>query len=212
MALAAVRASVIQIIISKQHLRLTADQAAKRADEYIKFMQLKADHRRVQLSPSRAIDQVWRSHSLDTHSYQQLQRLLMPEGIFLHYHPVDESPYHEQCYASTLSYLLERYGKLDTDCWPIDSAEYKKLNIMVTSDEHLHAATAGPQIYCHKKQYISQLAYMIRVFMDYTPEYHFIITGMSFDRLHRSTQQSSSNRHMAVRYSACDFNWRLYRC
>jgi hypothetical protein len=121
MALAAVRARVIQII-SEQQLRLTADQAAKRADEYIKFMQLKAElraeHLNAYLAPSHAIDQVWRSHMVDTRSYQQLQTLI--DGGSVHYNPgLMEKSFHEECYASTLSFLLQRYGTLDTDSWPI---------------------------------------------------------------------------------------------
>jgi hypothetical protein len=190
MSLAAIRARIIQII-SEQQLRLTADQAAKRADEYIKFIKLQADHLKVSLAPSHAIDQVWRSHSLDTQSYQQLQTLLMPDGGCIHHNPwlMKKSLTTQTAYASTLSLLLGLYGKLDTDSWPIDESEYRKLNVMVTSAEHVSRAIAGPQIYCYKKQDVLALVRLVQLVMGYTPDYRFIITGMSFDYLPRSTQQ-----------------------
>jgi hypothetical protein len=60
---------------------------------------------------------------------------------------------------------------------------------MVTSAEHVSRATAGPQVYCYRKQYISTLAHTIHLIMGYTPDYRFIITDMNFDYLPRSSQQ-----------------------
>jgi hypothetical protein len=146
---------VIQIICVQ--LRLSVDQASKRADEYMKFMQLKVEHPTAQLAPSHAIDQVWHCHILDTRSYQQLQTVLMPEGGFIHHSPVlAEQPNYELRYANTLSLLTEKYGNFDA-CWEIDNSQYKKLNIMVTSAERMSVSAAGPQVYCHKRQTVLQL-------------------------------------------------------
>jgi hypothetical protein len=104
MTLAAVRARVNHIVRAELHL--SADAAAKRTDEYIKFMQLKAEHPTAQLAPSHAVDQVWHNHILDTRSYQELQTILMPHGGFIHHNPVlSEQPLYEQRYANTLSLL-----------------------------------------------------------------------------------------------------------
>jgi hypothetical protein len=191
MALSAVRARVIQIIC--EQLRLNVAQASKRADEYIKFMQLRAEHTRPLLAPSHAVDQVWRSHILDTRSYQELHTVLMPDGELIRYNPalIEQSRYTQEAYATTLSLLLERYGKIDSDCWHIDASQYKKLNIVVTSAEHMSVATAGLQVYCHKKQDVLALVYLIELVMGYTSKDHIIITGLSFDRLPRSLQRVS---------------------
>ena len=55
MTLASVRDRVIYILRKEQYLN--ADEAAKRADEYLKFMQLKVEQMTAQLAPSHAVDQ-----------------------------------------------------------------------------------------------------------------------------------------------------------
>jgi hypothetical protein len=157
MALAAVRARVI-CLGSEEPLHLTADVAARRSDEYIRFMQLKVEHPTAPLAPSHAVEQVWHSHILDTRSYQQFQSILMPEdGLVQHYPVLSEQLNYAIRYANTLSLLTKLYGdSLDINSWPIGDSDYK-LNIMVTSVDDRHIATAGPYVYCHRRQSVAQL-------------------------------------------------------
>jgi hypothetical protein len=191
MTLAAVRARVVHIV--REELHLNADEAAKRTDEYIKFMQLKVEHPTAQLAPSHAIDQVWHSHILDTRSYQQLQIVLMPDGGFIHHSPVlYEQPFYEARYANTLSLLTKRTGdNLDADSWPIDNSEYKKLNIIVSRAEDRNVASAGPHLYCYKRQTIRQLVASIKLVLGYTTDKRIIISGISVDDAPKSIQQVS---------------------
>eukprot|EP00953_Heterococcus_sp_UTEX-ZZ885_P026503 14304-Heterococcus_DN1.PRE.2 len=190
MALAAVRARVIYLI-SQEPLRLQDNEAAQRADEYIKFMQLKAEQATAPLAPSHAVDQVWHNHILDTRSYQQLQTALMPDGGFIHHNPVHaEQPNYGVRYANTLSLLTVQYGNLDAASWGFDNSEYKKLNIMVVS-ANSNTATAGPQVYCHKRHTVLQLVESIKLVMGYAATDRIIITGMTVDYLPKSTQRVS---------------------
>jgi hypothetical protein len=191
MTLAAVRARVIHII--REGLHLTADEAAKRTDEYIKFMKLKIEHPEAQLAPSHAVDQVWHNHILDTRSYQQLQTILMPDGGFIHHNPVlSEQPLYELRYANTLSLLTKQHSEtLDADSWPIANSEYKKLNTIVARAEDRNIASGGPHLYCHKRQTIRQLIEFIKLVMGSTAAKYIIISGMSFDGAHKSTEQVS---------------------
>jgi hypothetical protein len=191
MALAAVRARVIYLI-SLEPLRLQDNEAAQRADEYIKFMQLKTEQPTAALAPSHAIDQVWHNHILDTRSYQQLQTVLMPDGGFVHHNPVlAEQPHYEVRYANTLSLLTVQYGNLDAASWGFDNSEYKKLNIMIVSAEDSGIAIAGPQVYCHKRQTVLQLVDSIKLVMGYAATNRIIITGINADYLPKSTQRVS---------------------
>jgi hypothetical protein len=189
MALAAIRARIIQII-SDQPLQLTPEKAVRMTDEYM-FMQLKAEQPTAELAPSYAVDQVWHNHIVDTRSYQQLQTVLMPNGGFIHHNPVlSEQPNYEMRYANTLSLLTKKSGELDTASWPIDNHEYKKLNIMVVSAEDSKIATAGPQVYCHKRQTVLQLVESIKLVMGHTAAERLIITGMmNTEDVPKSTQQ-----------------------
>jgi hypothetical protein len=187
MTLDAVRARVIQII-SAQQLQLTADQAARRTDEYIKFMQLKVEHLAVPLAPSHVVDKVWHSHLLDTLSYQQLQTVLMPDGGFIHHNPVLAEQNYELRYANTLSLLTKKYGEIPRGgCWDQDG--YKKLNTMVASVAAQRAEVAGPQVYCHRQQTVQQLVESIKLVQGYTPADRIIISGMDSDCLPKSTHE-----------------------
>jgi hypothetical protein len=158
-------------------------------------MQLKAEHITAALAPSHAIDQVWHKHILDTRSYQELQTILMPHGGFIHHNPVlSEQPFYEQRYANTLSLLLKQYGNINTDSWPIDHNEYKKLNIMVVNANNSNVATAGPQVYCHKRQTVLQLADMVALIMSYTAADRIIISDVSLADKPKSTQQVGKTR------------------
>jgi hypothetical protein len=204
MTLAAVRDRVHHII--REELHLNADEAAKRTDEYIKFMKLKAELPTAELAASHAVDQVWHNHILATRSYQQLQTVLMPDGGFIHHNPVlSEQPFYEMRYANTLSLLTKKYGEtLDADSWPIDNFEYKKLNSMVTVDGNRKAVTAGPQVYCYKQQTVLQLTDTVKLVMGCTASDHIIISGMDIDYLPKSTQRVSQTalwRSAAVRVS-----------
>jgi hypothetical protein len=199
MELAAVRARVIYLI-SLEPLRLHDAEAAQRADEYIKFMQLKAEQATAPLAPSHAVDQVWHNHFLDTRSYQQLQTVLLPDGGFIHHNPVHaEQPNYGVRYANTLSLLTVKYGNLDAASWEFDNSEYKKLNIMVVSAEDSNVATAGPQVYCHKRQTVLQLVESIKLVMGYTAADRILISCMNVDDLPKSTQRVS---HTALWRSA----------
>jgi hypothetical protein len=191
MTLDAVRARVLHII--REGLHLSAADAGKRTDEYIRFMKLKVEHPEAQLAPSHAVDQVWHSHILDTRSYQQLQTVLMPDGGFIHHNPVlSEQAFYELRYANTLSLLTKRTGEiLDADSWPIDKSEYKKLNTVVARAESRNVASAGPQLYCHKQQTIRQLIESIKLVMGSTIANCIIISGINFDDAHKSTEQVS---------------------
>jgi hypothetical protein len=190
-ALADVRARVIYLI-SLEPLRLHDAEAAQRADEYIKFMQLKAEQATAPLAPSHVVDQVWHNHILDTRSYQQLQTVLMPDGGFIHHDPVHaEQPNYGVRYANALSLLTVKYGNPDAASWSFDNSEYKKLNIMIVSAEDSNTATAGPQVYCHKRQTVLQLVESIKLVMGYAATDRIIITGVNVDYLPKSTQRVS---------------------
>jgi hypothetical protein len=188
MTLAAAHARVTQII--RDELHLNAAQASKRAEEYIKFRQLKVEHPTAQLAPSHAVDRVWRSHILETRSYQQLQTILMPDGGFiLHYSPVQL--WYEEGYANTLSLLTKQHGEIDVDIWPADESQYKKLVIIVALVEDTDVAAAGLHVYCHKRHTVEQLVRSVKLVMGYTAADRIIITGMNTDDLPTSTQRVS---------------------
>jgi hypothetical protein len=84
-----------------------------------------------------------------------------------------------------------KYGNPDAASWGFDNSEYKKLNIMVVSAEDSNIATAGPQVYCHKSQTVLQLVESIKLVTGYTAIDRIIISGMSVDRLPKSTQRVS---------------------
>jgi hypothetical protein len=191
MTLATVRDRVVQIIREEFHLNV--DEAARSADEYIRFMQLKVEHPAAHLAPSHTVDSIWHSHILDTRSYQQFQSILMPGGGFLHHNPVHaDQPNYEMRYANTLSLLTKKHGdSLDADNWPIDSSEYKKLNIMVTRTDSRKVATAGPHVYCHKRLTVLQMVDSIKLVMGYAATDRVIISGMKMKHLPKSTQQVS---------------------
>ena len=50
-------------------------------------------------------------------------------------------------------------------------------------------ATAGPQVYCHKRQTVLQLVEAIKLVLGYTATDRILITGMSIANLPKSTQQ-----------------------
>ena len=118
----------------------------------------------------------------------------MPEGGFIHHNPVRADQRHyELRYANTLSLLTKKYGEtLDADSWEIDQTEYRKRNVMVGSFEDKHTATAGPHVYCHKRQTVLQLVNSIRLVMGYTADDRIIISGMSYDYLPKCAQQVSN--------------------
>jgi hypothetical protein len=84
---------------------------------------------------------------------------------------------------------LKQYGNINTDSWPIDNNEYKKLNIMVVNANDSNVATAGPQVYRHKRQTVLQLADMVALIMSYTAADRIIISGLSLADKPKSTQQ-----------------------
>jgi hypothetical protein len=206
MPLEAVRARVVQII-SAQQLQLTADQAARRADEYIKFMQLKVEHPTVPLAPSRVVNQVWHNHILDTRSYQELQTVLMPDGGFIHHDPIKaDQPNYEMRYANTLSLLTKKYGETPRGgCWDQDG--YKKLNIMVASVADQRAAVAGDSVYCHWQQTVLQLVETVKLVQGFALVDRIIISGIDSDCLPKSTHEVINTelwRSAALRVTSID--------
>eukprot|EP00953_Heterococcus_sp_UTEX-ZZ885_P026500 14303-Heterococcus_DN1.PRE.2 len=116
----------------------------------------------------------------------------MPDGGFIHHNPVlCEQPNYEVRYANTLSLLTVKYGNPDAASWGFDNSEYKKLNTMIVSAVNSSLATAGPQVYCRKRQTVLQLVKSIKLVMGYAATDRIIITGISVDYLPKSTQRVS---------------------
>jgi hypothetical protein len=194
MTLDAVRKRIAYVI--RKELHLGADVAAKRTDQYLKFMELKVKHHDLtsdQLAPSSAIHLIWHNHILDTQSYQQLQSKLMPGGGFILHNAVHaDQPNYEARHANTLSLILQQYGVIDSDSWPTESSEYKKLNLVVTRADDSNASAAGPQVYCHKKQTVSHLIETIRLVLGYTADDRVIVSSsMDMNDAPKYTQQVS---------------------
>eukprot|EP00953_Heterococcus_sp_UTEX-ZZ885_P019969 11157-Heterococcus_DN1.PRE.1 len=153
-----VRARVIKLC--KRLLSLDEKAAAARTHEYLKFMKLKAANLDAGLAPSLEVDKVWHTHILDTQSYQQLQTVLLPGGGFIHHNPLlEEQPNYEVRYANTLSLLLKHFNETpNSRSWPINTDDYKKLQVVICSANGLEAAgVTGPSVYCYKKQTVGQL-------------------------------------------------------
>eukprot|EP00953_Heterococcus_sp_UTEX-ZZ885_P038798 19904-Heterococcus_DN1.PRE.1 len=154
MALSALRERVI--VLCKSELGLEPNTASSRADAYLEFMKLKAEHPDAALAPSHAVDQVWHIHIFDTRSYAELMDLLEPDGGFIHHNPVhSEQPNYEARYATTVSLLGKRSrDELDEDSWELEQGEYKSFNTIIQRDG---TQKAGPSVVCHRKQSVMQL-------------------------------------------------------
>ncbi|KAK9830235.1 hypothetical protein WJX72_010488 [[Myrmecia] bisecta] len=72
--LSVVRERVAQLLLHS--LSVPATKAALLTTEYLKFMTLKSEYSKAELSPSPRIDQVWHAHLLDTRSYRTLEAAL----------------------------------------------------------------------------------------------------------------------------------------
>jgi hypothetical protein len=156
MALSVLRERVI--VLCKSELNLEPDRASSRADAYLDFIKLKVDRPEAALAPSHAVDQVWHIHILDTRSYAELMRVLLPDDGFIHHNPVhSEQPNYEVRYATTVSLLGKRSrDELDKDSWELDRREYKTLNTIIQRDG-TQKQKAGPSVVCHRKQSVMQL-------------------------------------------------------
>eukprot|EP00953_Heterococcus_sp_UTEX-ZZ885_P038800 19905-Heterococcus_DN1.PRE.1 len=185
MALSALRERVI--VLCKSELGLEPDTASSRADAYLQFIKLKAEHPEAALAPSHAVDEVWHTHILDTRSYAELMRLLLPDGSFVHHNPVhNEQPNYEARYATTVSLLRKqsRYP-LDKDSWGLDQSEYKTLNTLVRTEG---TQKIGPPVVCHRKQSIMQLIDCLKLLLNCK---RIIVTGLDVSSAPHSRQTVS---------------------
>jgi hypothetical protein len=185
MSLTAVRERVV--VLCRSQLDLEPERASNRADSYLEFMKLKAEHPEAALAPSHAVDQVWHTHILDTRSYAELMKLLLPDGGFVHHNPVhNEQPNYEARCATTVS-LLRKQSRcpLDEDSWGLDQSEYKTLNTLVRTDG---TQKIGPPVVCHRKQSIMQLIDCLKLLLNCK---RIIVTGLDVSSAPHSRQTVS---------------------
>jgi hypothetical protein len=163
MSFTAVRERVV--VLCKSELDTEPDKVISRADAYLQFMKLKAEHPEAALPPSHAVDEVWHTHVLDTRSYAELMRLLLPDGGFIHHNPVhSEQPQYEARYASTVSLLMQQSGdQLDKDSWGLDQSEYKTLTTLVRTE---NTQKLGPSVVCHRRQSVMQLIDCLKLLLN----------------------------------------------
>jgi hypothetical protein len=185
MALSALRERVI--VLCKSELNLEPERASSRANAYLEFMKLKAEHPEAALAPSHAVDQVWHTHILDTRSYAKLMEVLQSNGGFIHHNPVhSEQPNYEARYATTVSLLGKRSrDELDEDSWELEQGEYKSFNTIIQRDG---TQKAGPSVVCHRKQSVMQLIDCLKLLLSCK---RIIVRGLDVSSVPKAQQTVS---------------------
>jgi Ubiquitin family len=92
--------------------------------EYIRFIHLKTvldvEDQPSTLAPSRGINLLWQQHLLDTRSYKEIERLLLPEGGFIHHDPFKKCPGYQGRFENTRMHYQDFFHSAPpTDIWDI---------------------------------------------------------------------------------------------
>jgi ubiquitin-like protein Nedd8 len=115
--------------IGEELLVLSLKEASDLAVEYLRFIHLKVvidvDDQPSTLAPSPDIDSLWHQHLLDTRSYKEMERLLLPNGKFIHHNPFkkDQPNYQGRLENTRMHYQDFFHSAPPTDIWGINISE-----------------------------------------------------------------------------------------
>lgn len=151
--------------ICRNLLKLSPQDAIAYTTEYLRFMHLKAasdvDGVPSILAPSPAVDELWHQHLLDTVSYKMLEKLLLPNGGFIHHNPFldEQDGYTERLKFTLLSYQERFFSKPPFNIWGDGKPPSDGLPSMTIFVKTLTGATL--ELECHSSDTIEYIMEMI---------------------------------------------------
>lgn len=95
------------------------DTARDVADEYRKFMAIKAAYPGVRQAPSEVVDEFWHKHLLFLRDYEQMC-LKVNDGLLYHFQCADRDFTVSVYTGNTLPALRREFGELNSEYWPWD--------------------------------------------------------------------------------------------